>query len=183
MAERFDMFGITWEPIDVHTEDGYQMTAFHITGNRDGPINVTGPSVVMQHGMGGNSIVWTEALRHDANEPMAFQFAAAGFDIWLANSAGNRYGWNHDTLTIDDKEFWNIDWRHGGVYDTPALVDIIQQRNGGKKVAYVGHSQGTTQAYAGMGLIPEWYDANVSMAVLLGPCTIPNTKYFLDLYT
>ena len=47
MAERFDKFGITWEPIDVHTEDGYQMTAFHITGNRDGPINVTGPSVVM----------------------------------------------------------------------------------------------------------------------------------------
>ena len=157
------------------------MTAFHITGNEHGPIEVTRPSVVMQHGMGGKSTVWTYALRPN-NMPMAFQLAAAGFDVWLANNAGTPYGWKHDTLTVDDKEFWEIDWRHNAVYDLPALVDIIQERNGGKKVAYVGHSQGTTQAYAGMGIIPDWYDENVSMVALLGPCTSPNTKYFVDLY-
>ena len=46
----------------------------------------------------------------------------------------------------------------------------------------VGHSQGTTQTFAGMGLIPDWYDKNVSMAVLLGPCTVPNPTYF-SVYT
>ena len=34
-----------------------------------------------------------------------------------------------------------------------------------------------------MGIIPEWYDANVSVAALLGPCTHPNQKFFTDLYT
>ena len=47
----------------------------------------------------------------------------------------------------------------------------------------VGHSQGTTQTFAGMGLIPEWYDENVSVAALMGPCTTPNQKYFGDMYT
>ena len=32
--------------------------------------------------------------------------------------------------------------------------------------------------YAGMGLMPEWYDENVSIAALMGPCTSPSTKYF-----
>ena len=49
-------------------------------------------------------------------------------------------------------------------------------------MAMVGHSQGTTQVYAGMGIIPKWYDDNVSMAALFGPCTSPNKKYFLNFY-
>ena len=76
-----------------------------------------------------------------------------------------------------------MDWQKYGVYDFPAAVAEIQKRNGGRKVAYVGHSQGTTQAYAGMGIIPEWYDANVSVAALLGPCTSPDPGYFEPLYT
>lgn len=34
-----------------------------------------------------------------------------------------------------------------------------------------------------MGLIPEWYDQNISSAVLLGPCDCPNTEYFADVYS
>ena len=50
-------------------------------------------------------------------------------------------------------------------------------------MAMVGHSQGTTQTYAGMGIIPEWYDANISVGALLGPCTSPDQSYFEPLYT
>jgi predicted alpha/beta hydrolase len=76
-----------------------------------------------------------------------------------------------------------MDWRKYGVYDLPAAVEEIQKRNGGAKVAYIGHSQGTTQTFAGIAQIPEWYDENISMSVLMGPCTSPNQKYFFDLYT
>ena len=34
-----------------------------------------------------------------------------------------------------------------------------------------------------MGLIPEWYDQNISSAVLLGPCDCPNPIYFADVYS
>ena len=47
----------------------------------------------------------------------------------------------------------------------------------------VAFSQGTTQTFAGMGLIPEWYDENISIAVLLGAGTVPNEKYMIPFYT
>ena len=34
-----------------------------------------------------------------------------------------------------------------------------------------------------MGLIPEWYDENMSIVALMGTCITPNTKYFGNLYT
>ena len=45
-------------------------------------------------------------------------------------------------------------------------------------MAIIGFSQGTTQTLAGMGAIPDWYDDNISISVMLGPGTTPNTKYF-----
>jgi hypothetical protein len=37
--------------------------------------------------------------------------------------------------------------------------------------------------FAGMGVIPEWYDENVSIGVMLGPCTHPAYTYFGPIYT
>ena len=34
-----------------------------------------------------------------------------------------------------------------------------------------------------MGLIPEWYDENISIAALWGPCVIPAVEAFDGLYT
>ena len=67
-----------------------------------------------------------------------------------------------------------MDWSTYGTIDFPRLVSFIQERTGVKKVAMVGHSQGTSQIFAGMGLIPKWYDENVSIAALMGPCTCPS---------
>ena len=88
----------------------------------------------------------------------------------------------NDQYTENDPEFWMIDWRKYGVYDVPAVVKVMRERNNGAKVAMIGHSQGTTQTFAGMGLIPEWYDENMSVVALMGPCLTPNTKYFEELY-
>ena len=74
--------------------------------------------------MGGNSEVWTYALRPNSTS-MAFQFAEMGFDVWLANNSGTKYSLEHDVYTVEDEEFWQIDWRINGIYDTPALVNEI----------------------------------------------------------
>lgn len=37
-----------------------------------------------------------------------------------------------------------------GRYDVSAMVDFILEKNGGQKIAYVGHSQGTAQLFAGL---------------------------------
>lgn len=106
-----------------------------------------------------------------------------GFDVYLTNNSGVLYSQENDKYTVDDEEFWAMDWSKYGVYDLPAAVKEIQTRTGVKKVAIVGHSQGTTQTFAGMAQIPEWYDENISISALMGPCTTPNKKYFLPLYT
>ncbi len=40
-------------------------------------------------------------------------------------------------------------------YDLPANVDFVLQATGLSTVSYVGHSQGTTQAFAGFSLDAE----------------------------
>ena len=76
MAQGFAKHGITWESVKVTTDNGYILTAFHITGSaKNGPFEITKPALVMQHGMGGNSNVWTQTLQGAHNEakmPMAY---------------------------------------------------------------------------------------------------------------
>ena len=60
---------------------------FHITGTVDGgPIAITKPAVIFQHGMGGNALGWTTAMF--GKVPMAIQIAKMGFDVYLPNNSG-----------------------------------------------------------------------------------------------
>ena len=121
-----------------------------------------------------------EPLQGD-KPPLAMQMMEMGFDVYLSNISGTDYSYNK-MYSSDQPEYWQMDWRKYGVYDMPAFVGEIRKRNGGKKVAYVGHSQGTTQAFAGMAIIPDWYDENISTAAFLGPCTTPNWEQIQDVY-
>ena len=77
-----------------------------------------------------------------------------------------------------------MDWSKYGKYDFVSAVEYIRSNDPkNQKVAMVGHSQGTTQTFAGMAQIPEWYDENVSVAALLGPCTSPSLTYLATPYT
>ena len=105
-ATNFAKYGMTWETIKVHTDDGYTLTVWHITGTTDGgPIEITKPAVLFQHGMGGSAEVWTMSpisLRSKKHyEPMAFQIAKMGFDVYLANNSGTKYSQVHDLYTVD----------------------------------------------------------------------------------
>lgn len=78
----------------------------------------------------------------------AFVAARAGYDVWLGNSRGNTFSSSHISLDpdswTDSKEFWDFDWQEMGKYDLPASFDYITETTGYPKLAYVGHSQGTT---------------------------------------
>jgi len=173
----FDKYGVTWEPVMVKTEDGWNLNVLHPTGDANGPWTFTKSSVVFVHGMGGDASEFLSTLPMSGKKPMAIQLGEMGYDVWLVNNRATAYSNQHDFLENTSKEFWSIDWRDYGSKDFPAVVAEVRKRNGDKKVSYVGHSQGTTQAFAGLGIIPEWYDANVSTCVMLGPCTEPNETY------
>ena len=98
-ATEFAKSGVTWETVKVKTEDGWNLTLWHLTGNANGPYKVTKPSVLMQHGMGGQALVWTYLMETKSTEKqMAYQLAEDGWDVWLANNRGAQYSQEHDWL-------------------------------------------------------------------------------------
>ena len=58
-----------------------------------------------------------------------------------------------------------------GQYDIPATLDYITQTTGYEKIAYIGFSQGTTQLFYGLTVLPEYFRTKVSVFVALAPVT------------
>ncbi|MCP4502582.1 MAG: hypothetical protein GY822_21755 [Deltaproteobacteria bacterium] len=46
--------------------------------------------------------------------------------------------------------FWNFSWDDQSQYDIPAVYDYVLQTTGDATLAYVGHSQGTTQMFGAL---------------------------------
>lgn len=58
-----------------------------------------------------------------------------------------------------------------GLYDLPASFDYITKKTGHPKIAYVGHSQGTTQMFYGLAHNEAYFKDKVSVFVALAPVT------------
>ena len=137
--------GFKFETHTVVTDDGYILDVFRIPGlmSAEGEENTTRPPILFQHGILDSAFCW---IINYADVAPAFVAARAGYDVWLGNSRGNTYSRSHVSLDPDhnEKKFWDFSWYEMGAYDLPAVIDEIQTQTGGQKVAYIGHSQGTT---------------------------------------
>ncbi len=64
-----------------------------------------------------------------------------------------------------------------GLFDLPATFDYITNKTGYEKIAYVGHSHGTTQMFYGLANNEEYFKSKISVVVALAPVTkISHTK-------
>lgn len=130
----------------------------------------------MQHGLFDTADAWI--MNYDDVAP-AFVAARAGYDVWLGNSRGNTFSLGHTQYDPwkDEKEYWNFDWTEMGLYDIPATLDHITDVTGQEKIAYIGHSQGTTQMFVGLADMEDYYAQKLSLFVALAPVSmIPNTE-------
>ena len=67
-----------------------------------------------------------------------------------------------------------------GLYDLPASFDYITELTGYPKLAYIGHSQGTTQMFYGLAHNEAYFAEKVNLFVALAPVTkISHTKSIL----
>ena len=123
--------------------------------------------VLLQHGWDDCSEIW---VMNDADLAPGMKLARAGFDVWFGNNRGNYYSNEHVEYTTHMKEYWDFDWEQMGTYDQPAQINHILQTTGHSKIgAYIGHSEGTTQFFAGSVLLPEYFGRTVSLYVPLAP--------------
>ncbi|KAL0883486.1 hypothetical protein ABMA27_016854 [Loxostege sticticalis] len=158
-------YGHRSEEFDVTTEDGYILKLFHITGNEP-----TKP-VFLMHGILDSAD--TYLLR--GKKSIAVNLAEAGYDVWVGNVRGNKYSRRHVKLNPDKnkKKFWNFSLNEMGMYDLPASIDFILNKTGQKKLAAIGHSQGTSSFYVLGSTRPE-YNKKISVFISLAPIAYLN---------
>lgn len=101
---------------------------------------------------------------------VAYVFADAGFDVWIANSRGNVYCRNHVSKDANQSSsgFWDFSWFEMGIYDQPAVIDYILKETATEKLHYVGISQGTTALMVLLTEKPEYND-KIHVASMLAP--------------
>eukprot|EP01111_Echinosteliopsis_oligospora_P015589 TRINITY_DN620_c0_g1_i1.p1 TRINITY_DN620_c0_g1~~TRINITY_DN620_c0_g1_i1.p1 ORF type:complete len:393 (+),score=102.53 TRINITY_DN620_c0_g1_i1:38-1216(+) len=139
-------------PVEQHyatTEDGYIMSIQRIPGPRySSPSGHIGkPVVVLQHGLEDNSITWV--ISDVPSESLGYILADAGYDVWLFNSRGNTYSNTNTHLSPDTSAFWDFSFDEMAKYDLPTNLNYVLSVTGVQTVSYVGHSQGTIQAFIG----------------------------------
>ncbi|XP_060531800.1 uncharacterized protein LOC132705306 isoform X2 [Cylas formicarius] len=137
----------------VVTEDGYILT-LHRVQHQIG-IDASKPPVFLMHGMCASSFEWILLGRRKA---LALILAEAGYDVWLGNNRGNSYSRNHLFLTPENSNFWNYSYHDIGMYDLPAMIDMVLKETGFKKLTYIGMSQGFTAFVVMASMRPEYND-------------------------
>jgi len=102
-----------------------------------------GPILIM-HGLFQSSGVFVTS----GVDSLAFVLADAGFDVWLGNNRCVEK--RHDQYKTHQYEFWDWSIDELAKYDFPSLIDYVLQATKFEQLVYIGHSQGTSQAFLGL---------------------------------
>ena len=136
--------GYPSEVHNVETEDGYHLQVFRIQA-KGTQITEGKPVVFAQHGITNSAI----SLVINDDQTFALVLADLGFDVWIGNNRGTKFSTRHRTLSPENPKFWDYSFQQMGEYDIPAFLKFVHQKTG-QKIAYIGHSQGTTQMFAAL---------------------------------
>ena len=125
------------------------------------------PAVYLQHCLDCDMMVWV------VNDPKigapAFMLSDAGYDVWLGNNRGTKYGMRHTTLNNNDPKFWDFDQETMGLQDVPANIEFILNKTGNEKLSYIGHSEGTTQLFMASAMKPDYFFEKLNIFIALAP--------------
>lgn len=153
----------------VTTKDGYILGIHRITDPE--VVNPSSrPPVLLWHGFLMSSEVWV--CSPDPKMSLALTLVKAGYDVWLGNSRGNKYSAKHLRLKQSQERFWDFSLDQVALDDVPSTVDYILKTTNHKSLSYIGFSQGTAQAFAGLSFNPE-LNKKINLLVALAPVTKP----------
>lgn len=138
IPDRFDV-----RIFNVTTDDGYILQLFNVRSKEH--YNPELDPLLFQHGLGSSAASY---LICEIQSP-AYVMADKGCDVYIANNRGTVYSLKHETHDTSDRKFWDYSFQDL-VLDQKANLKFINERTGGKKTHFFGHSQGAVQMFAGL---------------------------------
>ncbi|XP_053609806.1 lipase 1-like [Plodia interpunctella] len=161
LAKKYDLDCAIY---DVTTEDGYILKLFHIPGNKSSPVLVI-------HGVLDSA----DSFILRGNSSLTAILHKNGYDVWVGNARGSRYGRRHETLNPDaDKSFWSFSFHEIGYYDLPAMIDFVLDKTKMVSLSAIGHSQGNQVFYV-LGAARPDYNKKIRVLIALAPiCYLHN---------
>ncbi|KAH8882645.1 alpha/beta-hydrolase [Thozetella sp. PMI_491] len=172
------LFGYTAEEHIALTKDGY-LIGLHRLAWRKGEEGLrvnTGPNgmrkrvVYLHHGLLMNSEVWV--CLTEGKRCLPFVLVEQGFDVWLGNNRGNKYSKKSVHESPASLKFWNFSIDEFAFHDIPDSIDYILRTTHQQSLSYIGFSQGTAQAFAGLSIHPQLND-QVNVFIALAPAMSP----------
>ena len=144
-------------PIEDHfatTPDGFVLHMFRIPRGRQSSSGAqvaqpSKPVVFINHALLDSSWAF---VANAPEESLGYILADAGYDVWFGNNRGNSYSRNHTSLSPTTEAFWNFSFDEMALIDLPTHLNFVLEATGAENLSYVGHSQGTIQAFAGFSL-------------------------------
>lgn len=116
-----------------------------LPGGKGNHGNATKGVVLFQHGLTDDS---SGVCLNEPSNSLAFWLADQGYDVWLGNNRGNGISMTNTRFTANQDGFWDFSWAEMGLYDLPAEIEYVLAKTGARKLSYIGHSEGTIQAFA-----------------------------------
>ena len=152
----------------INTEDGYILKVYRITNFKETEEknNTPKPIVFFQHGLGDSSDSW---FGNKDELVYPYYLAKNGYDVWIGNNRGNKHSNEHLVFDKDSKEYWNFSFHEMGLYDLPAMVNHALEKTNQPNLTYIGHSQGSSQAFVLCSLKPDFCKQKMKAFISLGP--------------
>ena len=165
-----ESFGYKLEEHETITEDGYELTIWHIFKNSSTNTNKV---IYLQPGFVCTSWVFFQL----GENSLPFMLIDQGYDVWIGNNRGTIFSWGHTSKDPDDLngDYWDFSMDENVFYDLPAQINYVKEVSGAKKVHYIGHSQGTTLFYMLYMHNPKYVESSINKFVSLG--SVPNIAY------
>jgi len=138
-------YGYPCEEHSAPTDDGWLLSMQRIPHGLHNT-KATKGAVLFIHGLTDSSV---GICLNPPSESLAFILADNGYDVWLGNNRGNGYSMKNIHYTSDQAEFWDFSWDEMAQYDLPSQINYALKVSGEARLAYIGHSEGTIQAFAG----------------------------------
>lgn len=139
---------------EVLTADGYILTMFRVNLQDSYMMNIPNENltkmqpILLKHGLGQSAdVFFTNDYKKHSN--IGFFYAKQGYDVWVANSRGNKYSSNHRDDEIY-RSYFNFCLDDMAKFDIPAYYTKILSNSNFKKIMVFGHNFGTTEIFMAM---------------------------------